>query len=561
LLRISALPLVHYYYTVFDLGNQAKVGEWPALYEPMPRIIFVTASDYKVPQLVTEEFQLGWMSQGTKEWGALRDKDVHHLGIDGSIICNSKYLETQYPNDLIVPWGTDVSWELTRGLVSHNFVSQGQTHRVEYVSDLNTSVSHTISVSFTKNACLVKYRRTKMAWKDPYYFDPNYLNGDPEFYILKWFLRGEGPSGHIYQTLSFQGQAADFYSAPVVNLPIGSKSLSLVTDAWFSNYQVGVDAISTTATTATDTGGQDVSLIRQQQIVQSMSRPGYTWWAWQNFMLYPDPLDVSILGADILRSFKYVDASLLLTMFDLARAYDDIESWKNLSRAFGTLLSKSKRVLLKELPVLFRTVFKWSQNSSRAYLGVKYGILPTYRDIAKLVEGVTKLNNLDTIPQRVHARRTSTVVGLKGYPVTTTSVLTVEMAQLSDDFLGKITSVIREGKRWGIYPSLTMLWDVVPYSFVLDWFVNLSSTFNDVQQYNDKEYFPIYYCIESQKRVWSPPLAALWPTHWASGKVQFKYYYRSIADELPLPPVQVGIQIGSFSHWAESTALVIQRIH
>jgi hypothetical protein len=105
-----------------------------------------------------------------------------------------------------------------------------------------------------------------------------------------------------------------------------------------------------------------------------------------------------------------------------------------------------------------------------------------------------------------------------------------------------------------------MLWDAVPYSFVSDWLVDFGSVLEKCDERIDQEYFPIDHSITSQKRVWSPIPEALWPGYQVHGQIHFKYYTRTVAKDFPLPPIQVSVQVGSFLHWAEAGALVIQRL-
>jgi hypothetical protein len=321
-----------------------------------------------------------------------------------------------------------------------------------------------------------------------------------------------------------------------------------------------------------DTTGDDVD-IYMDYLVGSLSSGYYERWFQKILADSPCIPDYGELGDDILRQMKYVDVNLIMTVVDLMRAKAEAESWMALSKK----LAEYPKYLLKRVgmigfkyelrkggfPELLRRLPPGARLSSNAFLGQRYGILPTIGDFEALIGGITKIFDLGNSSNRLHSRRTSFEAEAPlNTGIDSTSTLTVELDSFPRGFMGGVMSLISEFKKWGMYPSFELLWDIVPYSFAVDWFTSINKTLAGIDQQADLDYYPIQYAISTQKRTWSPPVGSLWPGFPVTGEVQFKYYNRSISQELPIPSIVVGKQtpVNVKAHWLEATALVVQKI-
>jgi hypothetical protein len=270
------------------------------------------------------------------------------------------------------------------------------------------------------------------------------------------------------------------------------------------------------------------------------------------------------LGVEICKQQRYVDGDVLLTVFDLLRTGDMAKGFAKLRNSFQGDAAKLAFQLRHGDPRKDSGyVMRVAKDFASGFLGAKYGIAPNYADATKFGEALGKrfldFASNPELSQRQHSRRTTTEAGLFGSPITTTHTLTVENAKWPAGIVEDYMKEIRDLKRWGLYPNTRTLLDAVPYSFVVDWAINLGSTFKQVDMHFDRQYFPVDHVVSSLKRVLSLSSEVLWPGYPASGVVEFSYYSRFCASEVPLPQVSVGWGDGPWQHWTEAGALVVQR--
>lgn len=282
---------------------------------------------------------------------------------------------------------------------------------------------------------------------------------------------------------------------------------------------------------------------------------------WPHLLLDLEPVDYGELAVHCAQQMNYVDSTVLSVIFDIRdwgnfhkmwRNLLNTEGWRHATYAFKAFRSgHGKR---KHLRNLFNP-------SSSLYLFGTYAVMPTSHDVRRLYAGVA---DLATRPARarIHSRQ---VVPLD-YPGTInarfTAVLTVVTGTWPLGISGKIQELIGLTKRWGIYPNLTALADVVKYSFVVNWFIQFSETLSDCDRYLDvKNYFPVEYCIQSAKWEVGYTSVALVPSTLVTGDVVYSHYHRWISSSVPLPsvdPLRRGS--GLLVHGVEATALVLQRL-
>jgi hypothetical protein len=172
------------------------------------------------------------------------------------------------------------------------------------------------------------------------------------------------------------------------------------------------------------------------------------------------------------------------------------------------------------------------------YFGQKWGTPLTVREMQKLLDSVSDdLTRMSTWSscERTRSRRQVSChyAGSSSVPVQATRHLKVYYDPQDS----------REGKwlkRLFDYNilSLDSAWDYVPYSFVIDWFVNLG----DRLQVLDNTWYraafqKIYGCIITQRVESEIDLAVLakMSAHDYSGRLQVTDYVRTLRDTVPLP--------------------------
>lgn len=277
------------------------------------------------------------------------------------------------------------------------------------------------------------------------------------------------------------------------------------------------------------------------------------------------PTDYGDLGVEVSRQLRFVDQNILLLALDVNDWRNFHSLWKNVSnipgwkKAFEAFSHLGKFDSQKSIPHEAKKIFG---PAAATYLFEKYAVLPSVADVGRLLEGFQRLVALKSSMQRLHSRRVTLVDDPLYSTSSHTAVLTVDVGKYPTWFTGRIQELISGLKRWGIYPELVTLADVVPYSFVANWFLRFGDTLKDVDQYlYQKNYFPIDHCVMSEKWVKGTPATAIVQSDSVQGDVEFIYYVRWISRELPLPPVSSPrLSLDGVNHLPEAAALIIQRL-
>lgn len=267
----------------------------------------------------------------------------------------------------------------------------------------------------------------------------------------------------------------------------------------------------------------------------------------------PEGFDFGTLALECATQLRVADTSFLLMAFDVDSIIRYAHAFRNFPSMMGDLRKCAKNV----------SEGIWSKNVANRYLETLYGVLPTSSDAAELVESLGKLAKIP-LHQRLHAFRDEVLQDASGDDVRFTAVLTVETKAIPDGPLGFVQALIGQWRRFGMYPKVVDLWDIVPYSFVLDWIVPTGDYFEQIDDFMEVLwYFPVEHVIMSEKWTKEAPVGAYLPEEFsqASGVVNFTYYRRWVSRECPVPPItRPSLDSQLNRHWAESTALVLQRL-
>lgn len=119
------------------------------------------------------------------------------------------------------------------------------------------------------------------------------------------------------------------------------------------------------------------------------------------------------------------------------------------------------------------------------------------------------------------------------------------------------TSMLDELRRYGILPSIQDIWEIIPLSFAVDWFLDISSRLSvfDANQVFGR--FPVDYFIFSQKMEQKVP--AKWVSDGWEGNLRVRSYIRTVSPDLPQPSYYNSTPT-KFNNIVELGALLLQRI-
>lgn len=215
---------------------------------------------------------------------------------------------------------------------------------------------------------------------------------------------------------------------------------------------------------------------------------------------------------------------------------------------------------VKSLIPKLRGLSKVSTHASN-YLGVEYGILPTIDDLKSIWASFSTPYFFDRNGfQRASAYDTAAAMSdttIDGSRVETVVNLTrrVHLAVNTNDT--GLDALVERMRKIGIFPSLTNLWDLIPYSFVLDWFVDVGAVLERIDTRHQLLNLDIPYCILSTKSVTTRAVVSQKDglfLHMSS-----TYYNRSVQESVPQPRIFSENRVTAQNHWIEGSALILSR--
>lgn len=211
---------------------------------------------------------------------------------------------------------------------------------------------------------------------------------------------------------------------------------------------------------------------------------------------------------------------------------------------------------LKNLRNLKNLVSKKAlKNLSDDYLTVKYGILPTISDLKEIFGAMNALlpyvdrNGFDTYSAGYIASSTPDKVTYK-----VEQHIKLAIVDEDSDFLRLISQI----DDLGFLPTCENLWDLVPYSFVIDWFVDVGGLLERVDAALRIVRLNIKYVTMSRKTT----ICGTFPADGNApfwGSIEWVHYHRWVSDQCPVPPLTLQLNPSDFNHWLEAGALLAQR--
>lgn len=191
------------------------------------------------------------------------------------------------------------------------------------------------------------------------------------------------------------------------------------------------------------------------------------------------------------------------------------------------------------------------------FLTIDYGLLPTISDLKEIMESLRRLSpHLD----RFGYQTSSASYQASGDNGRSDRLYTLEQhikLGLSDEDSG-LLHVCNVLERIGLFPNVSNLWDLIPYSFVLNWFISVGDLLERVDTRLRLMRYDIKYVTRSVKTTSTAILTPRTDFPYR-GSVQLVQYSRWVSDHCPVPPLSLEVQPQDSSHWLEALALIIQR--
>jgi hypothetical protein len=208
----------------------------------------------------------------------------------------------------------------------------------------------------------------------------------------------------------------------------------------------------------------------------------------------------------------------------------------------------------KEMIPKLRELSKLKTHASN-HLAIQYGILPTIDDIKSIIEAFTRAKPyLDR-----HGYSTYNAVSSESKmqdDLTFDLVQRIKVAIEDED--STFQALAQKVDSMGFALTLENVWDLIPYSFIVDWFIDIGGFLERADTRMRLSNLNIKYATMSEKttitRSLVPNLALP-----VSGTLSVVHYHRWTTDHCPVPPLIPSSTPSVSDHWLEAGALIVQR--
>jgi hypothetical protein len=212
-----------------------------------------------------------------------------------------------------------------------------------------------------------------------------------------------------------------------------------------------------------------------------------------------------------------------------------------------------------------KTIAQGAKVASSMYLGYHYGARLTVKDTQKIADAIDNFDR-DQKWQRIGAQRHFEMDGVPGNPDQLYAVDlrlsgTIDYFPHETAFLvDKMKQTKRALYELDLAPTLDNIWDMVPYSFVIDWFVPLGDAAHRLEMEHLIQTFNVQSVFQTRKIRWAHRVSYGYHGLKIEASAIKQIYHRSCKRELAIPPLRTDSPQGLSGHWVESTALLISKM-
>lgn len=188
------------------------------------------------------------------------------------------------------------------------------------------------------------------------------------------------------------------------------------------------------------------------------------------------------------------------------------------------------------------------------FLTLKYAILPTISDLSEIVSAMNKrVPYLDRNGYSTYSNG-YTETNLVDTSVSVKLEQHIKVAVGNDD--SDLEKLSQGMEKLGIFPDLKTIWELIPYSFVIDWFVGVGNLLERIDFGQRTLRYDIRYTTSSYKYTMNCDISKEFAG--LTGTAQRVHYHRWTSDQCPVPLMSLQTPDG-FNHWLEAAALIVQR--
>lgn len=192
------------------------------------------------------------------------------------------------------------------------------------------------------------------------------------------------------------------------------------------------------------------------------------------------------------------------------------------------------------------------------WLSSRYGLRLTAIDTATIVDAAKEAARELKREYRVaHARSTQDVSVRSDRIIHVTRQLNYKVYYNRID--EPTLNVLRTIANWDLWPSAKNVWDLVPFSFVVDWLVDVQSQLERLDQAQYEQFLHILSVLYTEKWTYAFDPAFFGSQDWVCGEMEMTYYHRRRSPSLHYAPLRFGGGHASNINWVDGAMLVIQK--
>lgn len=214
---------------------------------------------------------------------------------------------------------------------------------------------------------------------------------------------------------------------------------------------------------------------------------------------------------------------------------------------------------LKKLALQLKNLPKWvnAKKASGDYLAVQYGAIPLVDDVNKVIKAFSDvgptINNIGLIPLNA----TGTFETSWDYLGKPSSSVVIRRAHLYVQPASRLGSLSNKLRNVGLFPTMENLWDLVPFSFAIDWFADVGDFLSVLDSNQQLAELEIPVSVYSEKSTHTHQRYAK-----GLGYIDIEYsVYSRWFQRVPTAPLYNfrDNSVTANQHWLEGAALIMQR--
>jgi hypothetical protein len=206
-----------------------------------------------------------------------------------------------------------------------------------------------------------------------------------------------------------------------------------------------------------------------------------------------------------------------------------------------------------------------AKNISKLYLGLRYGLKLTIQDSKEILDAL-----VTSAAKFAHPKWTSTRAQCMDYSSIDKGALAGIGIEQSHNYKIYYEPVDRGFKNlmrglmnWDLAPTTQNLWDLIPLSFVVDWFVDMEAFFTRTDNRLYVNTLDVQGVIRTTKTTFRDiDPGRLSESPWAgwtlTGSLDYSFYTRELGRQLTLPRFRIDTP-KEFRNYAELTAIILSR--